>query len=191
MPVVLFSTRHKDVVTERDTMNGLEPGKMSELHAWDADRALLRIRELERLPGALLPILHGLQEEFGYIDKAAVPLIADALNLSHAEVHGVISFYHDFRQEPAGRHVLKVCRAEACQSMGCERLIAHLEERLGIELGQTTADGTFTVDAIYCLGNCALSPAVLLDGKPYGRVTPQVADFLIDDAHRKSGARLA
>lgn len=157
---------------------------MSMEQGWDADRALSRIRELEHLPGALLPILHALQHEFGYIDKAAVPLIADALNLSHAEVHGVISFYHDFRHNPPGKHVLKVCRAESCQAMGCERTIRHVEDRLGIRLGETTPDGSLTVDAVYCLGNCALSPAVMLDGKLYGRVSQEVADFLIDNAQR-------
>jgi formate dehydrogenase subunit gamma len=157
---------------------------MSHSQDWDADRALARIQELERLPGALLPILHALQDEFGYVDKAAVPLIASALNLSHAEVHGVISFYHDFRHEEPGRHVLKVCRAEACQSMGCEKMIGHVENRLGVKLGQTTEDHGFTVEAVYCLGNCALSPAVMLDGKLYGRVSSDVADFLIDEAKR-------
>jgi formate dehydrogenase subunit gamma len=157
---------------------------MSSDQGWDADRALARIRELERLPGALLPILHALQDEFGYVDKAAVPLIASALNLSHAEVHGVISFYHDFRHTAPGRHVLKMCRAEACQSMGCERMIRHVEKRLGVKLGETTEDRSFTVEPVYCLGNCALSPAVMLDGKLYGRVSSEVADFLIDSAQR-------
>jgi len=152
--------------------------------AWDADRALTLIKELESVPGALLPILHTLQDEFGYVDKAAVPMIADVLNLSHAEVHGVVSFYHDFRHAPAGKHVLKMCRAEACQSMGCENTIRHVEERLGVRLGETTGDRSFTVDAVYCLGNCALSPAVMLDGKLYGRVSREVADFLIDSAQR-------
>src|ERR1017187_348009 len=92
---------------------------------WDADLALTRIRELQHLPGALLPILHALQEEFGYVDESAVPVVAEALNLSHAEVQGVITFYHDFRHTPPGRHTLHVCRAEACQSMGCEKLVAH------------------------------------------------------------------
>src|ERR1700730_1538060 len=101
---------------------------MSNESNWDADRAHSRIKELEHLPGALLPILHALLDEFGYVDKAAVPLVADALNLSHAEVHGVISFYHDFRTTPAGRHTLKMCRAESCQSMGCEKLVKHVEE---------------------------------------------------------------
>ncbi|MGA3295472.1 MAG: formate dehydrogenase subunit gamma [Candidatus Acidiferrales bacterium] len=159
---------------------------MSTEQGWDTDRALARIQELEHLPGALLPILHALQDEFGYIDKAAVPLIAEALNLSHAEVHGVISFYHDFRHSPPGKHVLKMCRAEACQSMGCDSMIRHVENRLGVNLGQTTGDQSFTVEAVYCLGNCALSPAVMLDGKLYGRVSSEVADFLIDDAKRRA-----
>ena len=159
---------------------------MNVLTSWDPDRALVRIRELEQLPGALLPILHALQEEFGYVDHAAVPLIADALNISHAEVHGVITFYHDFRHAPPGRHVLKLCRAEACQSMGCDRTIQHVENRLGVKLGETTADETITIEAIYCLGNCSLAPAAMLDGNPNGRVTPQVADFLMDELRRKA-----
>src|ERR1019366_2895648 len=159
---------------------------MKNIQGWDADRALSRIQELERLPGALLPILHALQEEFGYVDKAAIPLVASALNLSHAEVHGVLSFYHDFRRAPGGRHVLKVCRAEACQSMGCEKMIRHVENRLGVKLGETTEDRSFTVEPVYCLGNCALSPAVMLDGNLYGRVSAEVADFLIDNARRHS-----
>jgi formate dehydrogenase subunit gamma len=157
---------------------------MSTLQVWDVDRALLRIRELAHLPGALLPILHALQDEFGYVDSAAIPLIADALNISKAEVYGVISFYHDFRHHPPGRHVLKICRAEACQSMGCAETIQHVEKRLEIKVGQSTLDGSFTVEQIFCLGLCALSPAVMLDGKPYGRVSPQVADMLLDNAQR-------
>ena len=157
---------------------------MSDSKNWDADRALSRIQEFERLPGALLPILHALQEEFGYIDKAAIPLIAGALNLSQAEVHGVVSFYHDVRHEPGGRHTMKVCRAESCQAMGCESMIRHVEDRLGVKLGETTEDRSITIEPVYCLGNCALSPAVMLDGKLYGRVSSEVADFLIDDARR-------
>src|SRR5487761_797571 len=98
---------------------------MAETHAWDVERALSRIQGLQHLPGALLPILHALQEKFGYIDEAAVPIVADALNISHADVHGVISFYHDFRRTQPARHILQVCRAEACQSMGCEKMIHH------------------------------------------------------------------
>jgi len=157
---------------------------MSEMQAWDADRAQARIRELEHLPGALLPILHALQEEFGYISSDAAPLIASALNLSHAEVHGVISFYHDFRHAAPGKHVLRICRAESCQSMGCDALIQHVEQRLGVKLGETTPDRSLTIEQVFCLGNCALSPAVMLDGEPYGRVSPGVADFLIDSSTR-------
>ena len=159
---------------------------MSQTSTWDTDRALSRIRELQDLPGALLPILRALQDEFGYIHEEAIPLVAETLNLSRAEVHGVVSFYHDFRHSPPGRHVLRICRAEACQSMGCETLVDHVEKRLGVKLGETTADRSFTVEAVYCLGNCALSPSAMLDGRPYGRVSPQVADFLIDSARRHS-----
>ena len=159
---------------------------MAETHAWDVERALSRIQGLQHLPGALLPILHALQEEFGYIDEAAVPIVADALNISHADVHGVITFYHDFRKAPPGRHILQLCRAEACQSMGCEKMIQHVEKRLETSLGETTPDRSFTLQAVYCLGNCALSPAAMLDGKLYGRVSPDVVDFLIDDAKRRA-----
>jgi formate dehydrogenase subunit gamma len=157
---------------------------MSNMQAWDADRAQARIRELEHLPGALLPILHALQEEFGYIDSEAIPLIADTLNISRAEVHGVISFYHDFRRAAPGRHVLRICRAESCQSMGCDALVQHVEKRAGVKLGETTPDGSLTIEQVFCLGNCALSPAVMLDGTPYGRVSSNIADFLIDNARR-------
>jgi len=154
------------------------------MRAWDVDRARARIGELEQLPGALLPILHALQEEFGYLDPEATPLIASALNLSRAEVHGVISFYHDFRQSPRGQHLLRICRAESCQSMGCDALIEHVERRCGIKLGETTPDGSLTVEPVFCLGNCALSPAVMMDGEPYGKVSAGIADFLIDSARR-------
>ncbi len=134
---------------------------------------------LKHLPGATLPILHALQDRFGYVDTAAVPLIADALNLSRAEIHGVISFYHDFRAAPAGTHVVKLCRAEACQSMGCRALEAHAESRLGVAMGGTRADGRATLEAVYCLGNCALSPAVMIDGELHGRVDAARFDALM------------
>jgi formate dehydrogenase subunit gamma len=158
---------------------------MNEFRAWDPERALSRISSLSSLPGALLPILHALQEDFGYIDKAAIPLIAQTLNLSNAEVHGVVSFYHDFRHEPPGRHIFRLCRAEACQSMGCEKVIQHVEDRLGVKLGETTHDGAFSIEQVFCLGNCALSPSALLDGELFGRVSPEVADLLIEDARRR------
>jgi formate dehydrogenase subunit gamma len=156
------------------------------MQQWNPDRAQELIQEGQKLPGALLPILHSLQEEFGYVDEAAVPMLARALNISQADVHGTISFYHDFRKSAPGRHVLKICRAEACQSMGCDRLIRHVEARLGAKLGETTPDGNFTLDQVFCLGLCAMSPALMLDGKPYGRVSPQVADLLLNDARRQA-----
>jgi formate dehydrogenase subunit gamma len=158
---------------------------MSHAQSFDADRALSRIRELAHIDGALLPMLHALQDEFGYVDEEAVPLIAGTLNISKAEVQGVISFYHDFRRLPPGRHELRLCRAEACQSMGCDKTISHVEQRLGVKLGDTTPDGAFTLRDVFCLGLCAHSPAALLDGEPHGRVTPQVADMLIESAGRR------
>jgi formate dehydrogenase subunit gamma len=146
---------------------------------WNLEVARERIEALKDLPGAALPILNALQEEFGYIDDAAVPLIADALNLSRAEVVGVVYFYHDYRHEPPGRHILKVCRAEACQSMGCDSLVAHVETSLGTAMGETTPDRAFTLENVYCLGNCALSPAVMLDGRLYGRVSAQRLDAIM------------
>jgi formate dehydrogenase subunit gamma len=154
------------------------------MQVWNHDRAQELIRAKEQLPGALLPILHSLQEEFGYVDESAVAMLARALNISQADVHGAISFYHDFRSSIPGRHVLRVCRAESCQSMGCEALIRHIENRLGVKLGETTADGSITLDDVFCLGMCATSPALMLDGKPYGRVTPEVADTLLDGVRR-------
>ncbi|HEY8256352.1 MAG TPA: formate dehydrogenase subunit gamma [Gemmatimonadales bacterium] len=138
---------------------------------------LARLREM---PGGLLPILHAIQEEVGYIPPDAVPTIAEALNLSRAEVHGVISFYHDFRSEPAGRHVVHVCRAESCQAVGAEALLAHACDRLGVEVHGTTPDGSVTVEPIYCLGNCALSPAVMVDRNLYGRVTAHQLDTMLE-----------
>lgn len=155
---------------------------MTTAPAWDEARARVIIEELKDLPGASLPILHALQDEFGYVHPNAIPIIADALVLSRAEVVGVIEFYHDFRQTPPGRHILHVCRAESCQSMGCEALVEHLRERLGIGMDETTADGELTLKTVYCLGNCALSPAVLLDRQLYGRVSPERADALLEAA---------
>jgi formate dehydrogenase subunit gamma len=140
-------------------------------HDEGAIRAL--VAEFAALDGPLLPILHAITDRLGYVDEAAVRVVADALNLSRAEVHGVVSFYHDFRREPAGRHVIKVCRAEACQAMGGRQLVADLETALGIAVGETTPDGRVTLEPVYCLGNCALSPAALVDGELVGRVTPE------------------
>lgn len=121
-------------------------------------------------PDALIEILHDLQEELGFIPEAALPALAKSLNLSRAEVHGVVTFYHDFHRHPTGRHVIKVCRAEACQSMGADELVRSIRKSLKMALGETTSDGAITVEAAYCLGNCALSPAIMVDGKLVGRV---------------------
>ena len=157
---------------------------VSRTTAWDADRAALRIEELQQLPGAILPILHALQEEFGYVDQAAVPLIAEALNLSRAEVYGIVSFYHDFRKASPGTHVLKLCRAEACQSMGADALAAETRERLRIDWGETTADGRVTLEAVFCLGLCACAPAAMLDGKVVGGLDRSRLGALLDQAGR-------
>lgn len=153
---------------------------------FDINLAERRIDENANVPGALLPVLHALQEEFGYVDSRAVPLVARALNLSNADVHGVLTFYHEFRSTPPGRHVLKLCRAEACQSMGCNSLIGEVEKIAGAKLGETTRDGSLTLEAVYCLGNCALSPAALFDGIPYGRLNKERAQALVAAARGKS-----
>ena len=121
-------------------------------------------------PDALIEILHDLQADLGFVPEAALPALAKALNLSRAEVHGVVTFYHDFHRAPTGRHVIKVCRAEACQSMGAYALAAMIQNSLNVTFGGTTADGAISVEAVYCLGNCALSPAIMVDDKLVGRV---------------------
>ena len=130
-------------------------------------------------PGALLPILHAIQDEIGYVPDAAVPLVAQALNLSRAEVHGVVTFYHFFRTKPAGKHTVYLCRAEACQSMGARALEEYARRKLDIDFHETTADGRFSLEPVYCLGNCACSPAVMVDETVYGRVTTQRLDEIL------------
>ncbi|MHB8504765.1 MAG: formate dehydrogenase subunit gamma [Acidimicrobiales bacterium] len=147
--------------------------------SWDEDRAREVIDEARHQPGALLPVLHALQEVFGCVDGRAVPLVADALNLSRAEVHGVVSFYADFRSAPPGRYTVRVCRAEACQAMGADRLTRHATERLGVPLGGTTPDGAVTLEQVFCLGNCALAPSVMVDGRVVGRVDGARFDALV------------
>lgn len=137
------------------------------------------ISEFRGVEGPLLPILHGLQEEFGYVPNESLPVIANALNLSRAEVYGVVSFYHDFRKHPAGRHVLKLCQAEACQSMGSDAVARKLQEKLGIGFHETTKDGAVTLEPVYCLGLCACSPSAMLDGNVIGRVgDDEIEDML-------------
>ena len=139
------------------------------------------IDDLKRLEGPLLPILHGIQEEFGHVPTETLPIIAEALNISRAEVHGVVSFYHDYRTHPAGRHVLKICRAEACQAMGSEALAARAQQLLGIGFHETTLDGSVTLESVYCLGLCACAPAAMLDGEVFGRVDNALLDKMLDE----------
>lgn len=151
---------------------------------WNKELALELIRSHLDREGPLLPILQALQEEFGYIDQAAEPLIAEALNISRAEVHGVVTFYHDFRKAPAGRHVIKLCRAEACQAAGGDSLAEHAEARLGVALGNTTADGRITIEPVYCLGLCSVSPSAMIDGKVVARLDAKKLDALLAEADR-------
>ncbi|MDP9605920.1 formate dehydrogenase subunit gamma [Variovorax sp. NFACC27] len=149
-------------------------------HDTDELAAVQRILQLHAdEPGALLPILHDVQDALGYIPADAVPVIAEAQNLSRAEVHGVVTYYHHFRSQPAGRHVIQICRAEACQSMGADALLAHAELRLGCSAHGTTKDGAFTLEPAFCLGLCASSPAMTLDEQPYARMTAKGFDALV------------
>ncbi|WP_374380853.1 formate dehydrogenase subunit gamma [Dongia sp.] len=152
-------------------MSGLAVAK-----SWDKDAAISIVQQKKSLDGALMPILHALNDAFGYVDDSIVPVIADELNLSRAEVHGVLTFYHEFRRAPAGRHVVKICRAEACQSMQGRELEEHIKRHLKVELGDTSADKRVTFEAVYCLGLCATAPSVMIDGKLHGRVTPAKFD---------------
>ncbi|MFJ3669750.1 formate dehydrogenase subunit gamma [Streptomyces sp. NPDC090106] len=129
--------------------------------------------------GPLLPVLHAVQAELGHVPQEAIPVLADALNLSRADVHGVVTFYHDFRREPAGRTTVRICRAEACQAQGADGLLKHVRES-GLSLGETTADGALTVEQVFCLGNCALGPAVEANGRLYGRVGPARLGAILD-----------
>jgi formate dehydrogenase subunit gamma len=149
---------------------------------WDEARGAEIIAEHAKVEGATLVILHALQEAFGYVPEPAIPMVAAALNLSRAEVYGVFTFYHDFRKEPAGRHVLKLCRAEACQAAGGEALAVRAEKRLGIACGSTTADQRVTLELVYCLGLCATAPSAMLDGRLVGRLDPSRLDALIAEA---------
>jgi len=157
---------------------------MTVYEPWGAARGAEIIAEHTHLEGATLVILHALQETFGYVPEPAIPMIASALNLSRAEVHGVFTFYHDFRHKPAGRHVLKLCRAEACQAAGGDALAARAESKLGVSLGNTTPDDRVTLEPIYCLGLCATAPSAMLDGRVVGRLDEARIDALVAEAQR-------
>ena len=136
----------------------------------------------KQLPGALMPLLHAIQDDIGFVPEFSYSQISKALNLSVAEIHGVVTFYHHFRSHKPGRHLMQICRAESCQSMGSEALEAHAKQCLNVDYHQTTADDAITLDEVYCLGNCALSPAVMVDNEVYGRVSIADLDALIAEA---------
>lgn len=169
-------------------MTPLTPLASLALFARSADPAGCVLAVLARRagePGALLPILHDMQDALGYVPADQVPTIAETLNLSRAEVHGVVTYYHHFRSAPAARHVVQICRAEACQSMGADALLAHAELRLGCSsahgsaASSTSRDGGFTLEPVFCLGLCAQSPALMLDDELHARMTPRAFDALI------------
>ncbi len=153
---------------------------MANYEAWSEARGAEIIAAHVDQEGATLPILHALQAAFGYVTASAVPMIASALNLTRAEVHGVVSFYHDFRTEPSGRHVLRLCRAEACQSLGADAVAAHVQQRLGVDWDETTADGSVTLRPVFCLGLCAVGPSAILDDAPLARLDAARIDSALE-----------
>jgi len=155
---------------------------MAEHAPWTAEQAASIIEQHRHRDGAALPILHALQDAFGHVPRDAIPMVAAALNLTRAEVHGIASFYHEFRHSPPGRHVLRLCRAEACQAMGADALHAATLRRLGIGWHETTPDGALTLEPVFCLGLCAVAPSALLDGDPLGRLDPAGLDAALEGA---------
>ena len=137
------------------------------------------VSDLKGRPGPLLEVLHAIQASLGYVPEGAVPLVAQGLNISRAEVHGVVTFYHYFRRTPPGKHVVSLCRAESCQALGGDDLAEHAKRKLGVDFHETTADGEFSLEPIYCLGNCACSPAAMVDDRLYGRLTPERFDEML------------
>jgi formate dehydrogenase subunit gamma len=157
---------------------------MAKHEPWSVARAKEVIAEHSRREGAMLPILLALQDAFGYVDEAAEPLVAHTLNVTRAEVHGVVTFYHDFRRALPGRHVLKLCRAEACQAAGGDALAARAEAKLGLSLASTSADGHVSLEPVYCLGLCATAPSAMLDGRVIGRLNAARLDSLLAEVER-------
>jgi formate dehydrogenase subunit gamma len=155
-------------------------------HASTTEQAVsAAIAENAHLAGALLPILHALQDRLGYVPESSVPQVADALNLSRAEVHGVLTFYHWFRVHKPGRHVIHLCRAEACQALGARAVESRMKQALGCDFHGTTADGAVTLEPVYCLGHCARGPAALVDGEPVAALTPAAVDALVESLRGK------
>ena len=149
------------------------------LSATHSDTVRRIVADLKGRPGPLLEVLHAIQASLGYVPEGAVPLVAQGLNISRAEVHGVVTFYHYFRRTPPGRHVVSLCRAESCQALGADQLAEHAKRKLGVDFHETTADGEFSLEPIYCLGNCACSPAAMVDDRLYGRLTPESFDAML------------
>jgi formate dehydrogenase subunit gamma len=158
---------------------------MPHFEKWSAARGADIIAAHAPQEGAALPILHALQAAFGCVPREAVPMVAAALNLTRAELQGIVTFYHDFRQSPPGTHVLKLCRAEACQAMGADQIAAELRRQLRIDWGETSADGQITLEPVFCLGLCACAPAAMLDGKLFARLDRERLDDLLEEARRK------
>ena len=152
----------------------------------DSHDALVReIIDAHRgVEGAALPILNKVQEALGYVPDSALPIVAKALNISRAEVYGIVTFYHDYRREPAGRHVVKLCRAEACQSMGGREVAEQMRKRLGVDFGETSPDGRVTLEAVYCLGLCACAPSAMIDGEVVGRIDHEKAEQIAAEVNR-------
>jgi formate dehydrogenase subunit gamma len=151
------------------------------LSALQTEDVISIVNTMLTMPGALLPILHAIQDKLGYIPTESLPLVAEGLNLSRAEVHGVVSFYHYFRSTPPGNHTVQICRAESCQAMGSRALEAHVKQALDIDYQQTTADGEITLEPVYCLGNCACSPAIRIGDEVHGHVDTDKFDQLVSD----------
>ena len=163
-------------------MTVAEEDWLAEYERWNEERAKAIIDGHAGQDGAALPIMHALQAAFGCVPPNAVPLVAHALNLTRAEVHGVVTFYHDFRRHVPGRHVLRLCRAEACQAVGCEKIADHARTALNIGWHETTSDGAVTLEPVFCLGLCAIGPAAPLDGRPLARLTPARLDVALEQA---------
>jgi len=177
-------------MSDRSTSaKGVAANTRTALSPAETGAVLSACQTLKSIPGSLLSILHAIQDQLGFVPKNAVPLIASELNLSIAEVHGVLSFYHYFRKEPSGRHVVHLCRAEACQAVGAAEVEAHAKRSLGVDFHGTTQDGAISLEPVYCLGNCALGPSMLIDDQLHGRVSMQRFDDLMAKARAVAVAK--
>ena len=153
---------------------------------WNLDSAREAAQEFVGTTGGVMRALHKIQETFGYVDDSAMPMLGKVFNLSRAEVHGVTSFYHDFRRHKPGRYAVKVCQAEACQAMGSVELTSAIKDFLGVDFHETTADGNFTLEPVYCLGNCACSPNIMVDKQTYGRISIEGFKALADSLSKEA-----